>query len=232
MKGLSLVRRVFQAGFFYWGFSMLLPAFYCPYRIPWIACNGCSYYWCPAKQLRNSFIYLIAGSAVVSGRLFCGWICPFGTIQDIVNIISRAYSRSRDFLVRDRPYTKYVVLAVVLAISLQVSGILNFSLSRFPYTFSYMPIVLGLALLASAFVSRLWCRFLCPLGAVISPLNKISPIALKINEDCVDCSLCKKPCVMVNDDKRVNPDSTDCTRCIECISACPKRKAVGLRLRL
>jgi polyferredoxin len=216
IKKASLLRRISQVGFFFWSAPMLLPVFFCPYRLPWILCDECTYYWCPAKYLRKPLAVVIIGSVIISGRSFCGWICPFGTIQDVMNKISRVFS-GRNLIVRINPWVRYALLALLLVITLYMLDIFDFgTLSLFPYVPEYLPFVLVIAVLASAFTLRFWCRFLCPLGSLISFMNKVSLIKLNINEN--RCGL---------DGKRANPESVDCIRCGECLTRCPENARGG-----
>jgi ferredoxin-type protein NapH len=227
------VRWVFQFGSFYFTFPLFLPIFYCPYRLPWVACGSCSVFWCPAKYMRNQIAYLIVGLTVLSGRVFCGWVCPYGSLQDLFNKASRKLSGSGDLPVKDNAGIKYIILVLTLIAVAHILGFLHIPIldDIIPSAPKWIPLLLGFFLLLSVFVSRLFCRFLCPIGAATSILNKASLFSVKLDEEkCIKCAQCKRPCIMVSDEKKVNTTSSDCIVCGECVSKCPKNALkYGLR---
>jgi len=89
----------------------------------------------------------------------------------------------------------------------------------------WVPFLLGVFLLASVYVDRLWCRFLCPLGAAMSMFNRLSLLSIKLNEKCTKCRRCKGSCLMVSNEKTVDPNSTDCIVCGGCVEKCDKDAA-------
>jgi len=222
---LRYVRWSVQFGSFYLLFPMLLPVFHCPNRLPWVLCDTCPVFWCPSKQLRGKIVPLIIGLTLATGRGFCGWVCPYGSLQDLFNRISRNFSGVGDYLIRDNPRIKYAAAGLAVIMVAHLFGWINLPLvdAIIPSVPAWVPYVLGGFLFASVFVSRLWCRFLCPLGAATSLFNRISLIKLKLSKKkCARCSQCKKSCIMVSGQKRVDPQSTDCMVCGECLGECPK----------
>lgn len=222
---LRYVRWSIQFGSFYVVVPLLLPVFYCPQKLPWILCDVCAVYWCPSKYMRASIAYLMAGLTVVGGRIFCGWVCPYGSLQDLFSKLGRKASGVGDVAVEDAAYTKYIVLAAILAVYFHMIGWINIPIIYLisPSIPSWAPLLLGLFLLTAVFSARTWCRFICPLGALMSAGNKISPLTVKLDgKKCTKCSACKKACIRVNKEKTVNPKSTDCITCYECTQQCPK----------
>lgn len=218
------VRWGVQFGAFYLTFPLLLPVFYCPYAVPWIMCSVCPLYWCPLKFMRDKAVAFIAGLTVVSGRGFCGWVCPYGSLQDAFNKVSRRLSGSGDFPERNKPNLKYAALAVTLLLVAHLKGWVHIRLLDYflPATPAWVPLTLAFFLVAASFTSRLWCRLLCPLGAALSPFNKASLLSLKLDgSKCVDCSRCRSDCVAASAGKRVDSSSADCMVCGECIQDCP-----------
>jgi len=71
-------------------------------------------------------------------------------------------------------------------------------------------------------VSRFWCRYLCPIGALSGPSNKISLLKLfHSGENCGNCNICKDVCPL-DIEVTKDPNSTRCTRCADCVDKCPK----------
>ena len=159
---------------------------------------------------------------LVLGRVFCGWVCPLGTIlywTRFKGAIERGGHLSSCWLT-----VKYVLLFLVLA-----AALLGFVRPALDWmgknaVVSSIAIILGLAasvglnLLADLF----WCRYLCPLGGAVALLSKIAPMRRTVRVHCNDCSVCVDACPMGAVDPRrgfVN-DPGECTVCIDCLTAC------------
>jgi len=156
----------------------------------------------------------------VLGRFFCGWICPFGSVNQLLGGI-RAGSRSPRALMDSNRYrkwqgTKYFVLIVGLAAALSGCDVLGWmdpfslllrsaGLSMLPAAASqkhavvyqahyWLSVLFGvgfLALLAmNLLVTRFWCRALCPLGALLGLASRWSP--LKLQRDAGKCNQCRR----------------------------------------
>ncbi|MEW6007925.1 MAG: 4Fe-4S binding protein [bacterium] len=157
---LSIIRRIVKLISLILLFPILIPIKFCPYSFPWIACSGCNLLYCPAKTLRNPILY-IAIPLSLSGRLFCRFLCPAGTIQDITNNISRKIS-GPDIRLYSNPYIKYVFLAFILVLCFDLDA------SFFPSCYYWILPLFGIFLFLSSFTARYWCVFLCPIGFVLS----------------------------------------------------------------
>lgn len=175
------------------------------------------------------------------GRLICGFLCPFGLIQELLYKIRTPKLRKSRFT-RIASYFKYILLIVVIAIPIIYSGIPVFCKYICPagtlegavsllanaensgfyamlgYLFSWKFCVLVAVVVASVFIYRFLCRFICPLGAIYSLFCKISLLGVKLDKDkCINCGLCIQGCKM--DIKHVGDH--ECIQCGECISVCP-----------
>jgi polyferredoxin len=234
--------------------------------------------YCPFGGLETLYKYLTGGGTFVSHThlsnvvllvafiavslllrsAFCGWICPLGFLQDIVNKFSRFLQehvpglkrgvsslkiRGARLAVLDRyfRYIKYLVLVWA------IGGSAYFGLMVFrdydPWAallniaeFSFTPgiIVLVLTLIASFFIERPWCRYACPLGAAGGLLGKLSPVYIKRNEDtCTSCKLCTKSCPMgLVVHNSITVKSVDCITCLECVDSCPSKGALEIKVGL
>lgn len=183
------------------------------------------------------------------GRFVCGFLCPFGLIQDLLNKIPfvkklRALPGER-FL----RFTRYVILAVfVILLPMVVADaagigdpwfckyicpagtleggiplvLLNEGLrAAIGFLYTWKLAILAVTLLASVVIYRPFCRYLCPLGAIYGIFNKFSFYRFTVEKDkCSECGACRKVCGL---DIPVweKPNSIDCIRCGDCRAACP-----------
>ena len=222
--------------------------------VPGLNCYSCpgAVGACPLGALQDSLaqsgrsapsyilgILLLFG--LLLGRLICGFLCPFGLIQELLYKIRTPKLRKNRFT-RVLSYFKYVLLAIVIAIPIIYAGIPSFckyicpagtlggavSLLSHPnnsdffgmlgYLFTWKFCLAVVVVVASVFIYRFFCRFICPLGALYSLFCKISLLGVKLDKDkCIDCGLCVQGCKM--DIKHVGDH--ECIQCGECISVCP-----------
>lgn len=185
---------------------------------------------------------LLYGAAL--GRWICGWLCPFGLLQELLYKIPSPKCTAS---LKKISWLKYVVFAglvilfpIITAIDLGV-GISAFCKYLCPQgtiagsllfianeqlrslagrLFWVKFIVLIGILTSSVFVFRPFCRVLCPLGVIYGLFNKIALLRMKVDENhCTSCSSCEKACPMkLKPVKECN--STECIRCGKCVSAC------------
>ena len=88
--------------------------------------------------------------------------------------------------------------------------------------FQWKFLLLILCILASVFIYRPFCKYVCPLGAFYALFRKVSLVRMAVDETaCVHCGACAKICKM-NVDPVKDPDSAECIRCGECMKVCPK----------
>jgi len=187
-------------------------------------------------------ILTLAGAS--SGRLVCGWLCPFGLLQELLNKIPSPRWQLAPVL----KWLKYLVL--ILTLLLPILWVNSAGLGS-PYFCKYLcpagtleaglPLGLGsgqlhpllgalyywkLALLillvaASIMIFRPFCRIICPLGAFYALFNSISLWRLEINPArCVSCGICTNICPM-EIQVTENPNHPECIRCMRCTQNCP-----------
>lgn len=186
---------------------------------------------------------VILGLTLVFGRVWCGWICPTGTIFDLYGF------KDRVFKWQGLRYVKYVLLAVIFIMALFGSATLMFfepiTVLVRGLTAGIVPVVQDLAagvainwtkvsvgaaallifaLLANIVERRFWCRYLCPLGATIGLLSKFSLFKRNVSESCVSCGHCTPTCPMgaiSHDDFKSDP--AECIVCMDCVPHCPTK---------
>lgn len=231
--------------------------------LPGLNCYSCpgAIFACPigslqavlgAKGYRFS-LYVLGYIGLIGmffGRAVCGWVCPFGFIQDLLYKIPIFRKIKNLPGHRYLKYLKYVVLAIFVIILPAVvrgssgTGVPWFCeyicpdgtlLGGIPLSIANADVraaigwrfCLKLAILAVIVVSgiksyRPFCKYLCPLGALYSLANPISFYRYSVDrEKCISCGLCREVCDM---DIKVyeQPNSPECIRCGKCKRACPK----------
>ena len=181
---------------------------------------------------------LLLIAAILTGRAFCGWACPLGTVQEWIARLARRVTGGRgawlpvtvpERLDRILRLGKYVVLALVLwaSTSAVVPVLIPFCPYRTLFTFN-VGSLLGWAVLLALFltslvVDRFWCRYLCPLGAILAPFNKLSLWHIRVQKtSCVSCGICKRACPVDLDVVHEVERGGECIRCLECVRSCPR----------
>ena len=195
------------------------------------------------SALSGSLVTLtvVLGVTILWGRFFCGYLCAFGALQELLAFAGKKLlpQRVRMPAQADRvlKYMKYgVLLAVVLllwALQLPVdstlspwgvfgallSGNLTLMGAAVP-TVSFG--VLVAILIGSLFVERAFCRYLCPLGALFTPLSAGRLFRIRrLESACTGCQSCTRTCAMgvtVHEDDFVR--SGECIDCMRCLAAC------------
>jgi polyferredoxin len=195
----------------------------------------------------------ILGVALLSGRAFCGWMCPLGTLQDMFAGWARHLSGEKHHIRGKRSkarfpivlppkvdkwarYIKYFVLAgVLLASAVTIYPPLHaFCPVRAVFSFQMTGLLVSVLItfvITSLLVKRFWCKYLCPLGAALAIFNKIAPLRVKINDNhCPHCGRCDAECPMDITPIPESMRSLECIQCLECVETCTVPDAVELKL--
>ncbi len=197
------------------------------------------------------FSYYITGFlillGVLLGRFICGFLCPFGWLQELLHKIPGKKLSTKKL--KPLTYLKYAILllAVVLLPAIVVNdlgmgdpffckyicpqGVLEGAIplaavnvgirSALGPLFNRKLIILIVVVVLSVLFYRPFCKWICPLGAFYALMNKVSLLGIKVDEHkCVSCGKCARVCKM-DVDVTKTPNHTECIRCGKCITACP-----------
>ena len=174
----------------------------------------------------------------ILGRVVCGFLCPFGLLQEIIYKIKTPKVQKNNFT-RKLTIIKYMILVVfVIAIPIALNypgfckyicpqgtieaGIFHVAFNKnlsgaVGTLFNFKLFIAAVVIILSLFMYRFFCRFICPLGAFYSFFNKVAIFGLKVdNTKCIHCGACAKDCLM---DTKIVSDR-ECIQCGECIDKC------------
>jgi hypothetical protein len=161
-------------------------------------------------------------TTVVWGRVYCGRVCAFGALTQLIDAIVPARFRVEipKALEERASYIKYGILFGAIAYYLMTReiGFYRFIEPFWMFTFEATTplwIGLGVLLVASVFVRNLYCRFLCPLGAALGLVSTLAPLKIKRWSECSQCALCEKTCEWGAIRKR-KIIMAECVRCDDC----------------
>jgi MauM/NapG family ferredoxin protein len=211
------------------------------------------------------------------GRIFCGWVCPLGTLNDVMGKFTPKERRRKplDDRIRRLKYYGLVFILVSSLFTLQIAGwvdpisllirslaiaaepainlmvrtvfdllyrtqipivtdiseavyaLLKNYVLVFRQPFFYQGLFIGLIfsaiLLANLFRRRFWCSGLCPLGALLGIITKVSPFKRIVGNGCTSCNLCVKECrTRAASNVKGEWKKTECVLCGECQEDCPE----------
>jgi len=198
------------------------------------------------------FVYplLILGFfGITTGRAVCGWACPIGLLQRGTSKVPRFLKKKIPLFQRIGRwkgekyfrYLKYIALiSLVVATPFFIRfmftdicpvGVLTGTLpilvlnpGKFaPNPFFWIAMIFFVLFFLLIFlIERGWCRYFCPVGAILAPFNKVSYLSVAVNDkDCVHCNVCSEVCPMGIDVPEMYRDP-ECILCGKCINVCPK----------
>ncbi len=171
----------------------------------------------------------------VSNKSICGWGCQLGLLQDLLHRVPLPKWKPPFWLSNGVRIVAFVALVVGLAVAgLDWIGVIDpFQLFSFSFTLG-IALFSAVVLVASLFIYRPWCRFLCPFGLLGWLVEQVSLFRPRINrEACKECQLCVKACPSqaMADFYAGKKIHADCFACGACIEACPREDALGWRVR-
>jgi polyferredoxin len=191
---------------------------------------------------------LVLSLSLVLGRSFCGWVCPLGTLLDLLQPLAFWHRKPKTAPIpasgRRNSRLRYLVLAAALGgalLSIKLLGLLDplVIFSRVANAgvtsllasrqaverggLTYFSILFLVILLLEAWQPRFWCRHVCPQGALLSLVSHFSLLNRRVSPACNNCRVCRRTCPMnaIPLDEAHHTDYSDCTFCLECQSTCP-----------
>lgn len=205
----------------------------------------------PAIHPAAMFLFLaFVLTSLLLKKAFCSWLCPVGTLSEFLWKLGHRILRRNLRLPRwvDIPLRglKYVLLGFFLAVIGTMSAEVIQAFMQTPYGLvadvkmlnffrdigPTAAMVIGLLILGSILVKNLWCRYLCPYGALMGLVSLLSPFKIRRDaEACVNCGKCARACpASLPVDRLVHIRSVECTGCVECVAACQVQGALQFAL--
>ena len=201
--------------------------------------------------INAGFIFWISVfiSTLLLGRAFCGWFCWFGGYLDLVE-----WGREKLNITIPRRTRLYLVAIPFVSLALKIyNTVIVKWLQGFPDTFIFqladvepwggqqtgisilITLIMFGPVLHFVFGKRAWCRYLCPIGALLKVFSKLGVGKVQlVNDECISCGNCNHICDMQVDvlgelKSQGAVGSTNCIRCLKCVDKCPKG-AIGFSL--
>ena len=202
---------------------------------------------CALGPLNLSLMLALLVLVLLSKKAFCGWACPIGFLSELGGRLGgllwkkrpRVPSKTNVWL----KLLRYIVLVVALLFTYKTSELVLRGYDPFYLVFSGFGhgsagiisiAVLVVLVVGALVVPMMFCRYLCPMGAVFDPLSRLGVIKISRNETtCTNCGNCGKACVQDIPVQQLRiVRHRDCTNCLECLDACPEKDTLQLRAGL
>jgi polyferredoxin len=201
------------------------------------------------KRIAVSSVILLAGvvlTAVIFRRAFCGYICPLGAVQEFFGMIGRKiFGRKRPEVPagvdRVARYLKYVVLAGFTVWTWQAATLvmrpydpwvayMHLSSAELFAEFGIGAAVLGVTVIGSVVYERFFCKYACPMGALLALMSPLSVFKVRRDESaCISCGACDAACpVNIKVSQAHTVSDPECINCNECVNACSTKNAIAV----
>ncbi|TFG15657.1 MAG: 4Fe-4S binding protein [Promethearchaeota archaeon] len=177
--------------------------------------------------------FLFLGISLIFSRIFCGYLCPLGATQELISMIrfKPALDYDREFA-KPRKMIRWILFIIffififtfifTLGVNIEyfINPLYGFLIFWFPTNLLLLiPLTLLIIIMvASIFVYRPFCRYICPFGALASLVGRISPFKIRRSEACLDCGICEKICPTLEGFK--DSHKGECYLCYRCIEFC------------
>jgi polyferredoxin len=198
-----------------------------------------------------SLVLFLAAIAVSVGlkKGFCGWICPVGTVSEYAwklgGKVAGRNAAMNEWVDGALQFVKYLLLLLIifligiamlptmaaLFIMSDYYKVIDVRMLRFFTHPSTVTVVVVGSLVALSFVFKnVWCRYLCPYGALLGILSYLSPLRIRRNEEkCIHCHACSSHCPgQIDVEGETKVSSHECFGCMTCVSRCPAEGALEL----
>lgn len=229
--------------------------------VPGLNCYSCpgAVGACPIGALQAvigswnfKFAFYVAGFLMfvgaLMGRFVCGWLCPFGLVQDLLHkvpFVKKVGTFRGNRLLRKLKYVILLVFVILLPLFLvDILGqgapwfcklicpagtleggiplvLLNAGMrGAIGWLYAWKNVLLAVTIAASVILYRPFCKYICPLGAIYSVFNPISVFRYQVDEEkCTHCGACARTCPM-QADPAANANDPECIRCGKCRQVC------------
>lgn len=181
-------------------------------------------------------------SAVIAGAFYCGWVCPFGMIQDVFgkigSILFKNKLRMPAAIQKYLIYMRYVLMGLFLILaanqiwnfSVYDSRIVFFRLTALKAVETTAIVIMLLFIMAGMVFDRPFCNYFCPEGARYGIISLVRIFSIRRNkESCISCTKCDRVCPMqIKISDKENLRSPHCINCFQCISNCPVKGTLNL----
>ena len=231
--------------------SLSIPVLSCPWNTEQMTESSC-YYLSHLNELfelpwQSILIFLAStiGFTLLLGRAICGFLCPMGLIQDIMDKI-RQKTKTEGIKMNEKMYgyitpVKWCLVLIFVGLCFAGGNFCNFCpavavspiLAGMSTSLYISGFLMVLILMAGFFKRRAFCM-VCPLGTIMGFFHKISLFRIKKDtQSCTECGACYEACPMgikmiYTEREKVNVTSANCIMCGECIRCCPEDKALSM----
>ncbi len=211
----------------------------------WLAGDGVH----PVHPAALGILLGILLMSVLLAKSFCSMLCPVGAVSEWVGRLGHrlrvtwALPRWLDIPLRSLKYLLLAFFVWAAWVAMDLPGVRAFldspynkvadvkMLLFFAHPGRLTVALIGVLVVGSLFVRDLWCRYLCPYGALLGVLGRLA--LFKVTRDpatCTDCATCTKVCpARLPVHRMIRVASVECTSCQDCVAACPIKDCLAVR---